>query len=77
MAECFDTLDLLNNCNARGEQLRKLARNIQSKYPDVISEVRGWGLMNGVQISADSKLLSSDVAKELLEQGVLVVPAGE
>ena len=76
VAECFETMNLLKNCNERGEQLRKLAREIQSRYPQIISEVRGWGLMIGIQISESTKLLSSDVAKELLATGVLVVPAG-
>ena len=46
------------------------------KYPAIVSDVRGWGLISGIEIAADSSLMAADFAKALMEDGVLVVPAG-
>ena len=41
-----------------------------AKYPKVISDVRGWGLMNGIEIHPDSKIMSSDITKLLMNAGI-------
>ena len=76
VAACFDSDDLVGNAYARGEQLRALLRGIQSRHPEVVSDVRGWGLMCGLQLSDKLSILASEVTKELSAAGVLVVPAG-
>ena len=67
---------ILGNVQARGEQLRNGLRAIASKYPNLIAEVRGWGLINGMEIKADAPLTSADVVKACIAEGVLLVPAG-
>ncbi|MEQ8960754.1 MAG: aminotransferase class III-fold pyridoxal phosphate-dependent enzyme, partial [Coleofasciculus sp. C2-GNP5-27] len=42
----------------------------------LISEVRGWGLINGMELNADVEFTPVDVAKAAMEQGLLLVPAG-
>ena len=70
---------------------------MRSRFPTVVKEVRGWGLINGIELTDSSgvcvcvkiyKILISystcvtkgvtaaDVTKLLMENGVLVVPAG-
>ena len=67
---------LLQNVQERGEQLRGELRAIVQKYPQIFDEVRGWGLINGLQIKPEIALTSVDVVKAAIEQGLLLVPAG-
>ena len=67
---------LLQNVQERGEQLRGKLRAIVQKYPQIFDEVRGWGLINGLQIKSEIALTSVDVVKAAIEQGLLLVPAG-
>ncbi|MBF2049262.1 MAG: aspartate aminotransferase family protein [Elainella sp. C42_A2020_010] len=68
--------NLLENVQARGEQLREGLRSIAANYPHLISEVRGWGLINGLVLNADIELTSSALVQSAIEAGVLLVPAG-
>jgi acetylornithine aminotransferase len=68
--------NILQNVQARGEQLRTKLRSIVSKYPKIFSEVRGWGLINGIEIKADVDLTSVDIVKKAMENGLLLAPAG-
>ena len=68
--------NILQNVQARGEQLRVRLRAIVSKYPKLFTEVRGWGLINGIEINADSELTSIDLVKAAMEAGLLLAPAG-
>lgn len=68
--------NLLQNVQERGEQLRAKLRAIVQRYPQFFDEVRGWGLINGLQIKADITLTSVDVVKAAIDQGLLLVPAG-
>lgn len=67
---------LLQNVQERGEQLRGKLRAIVQQYPQIFDEVRGWGLINGLQIKPDIALTSIDVVKAAIDQGLLLVPAG-
>jgi acetylornithine/N-succinyldiaminopimelate aminotransferase len=67
---------LLANAQARGEQMRQGLRAIASQYPHLITEVRGWGLINGLVLNADASLTAIELVKEMMEQGLLLVPAG-
>ncbi|MEY2983652.1 MAG: Acetylornithine aminotransferase [Cyanobacteriota bacterium] len=67
---------LLENVNARGEQLRARLATIKGNYPALFTEVRGWGLINGLEISAESSLTSVDLVKAAMEAGLLLAPAG-
>lgn len=66
----------LENIQARGEQLRHGLTAIAQQYPHHVSEVRGWGLINGLVLNADVELTSADIVKAAIAEGVLLVPAG-
>ena len=68
--------NLLQNVATRGEQLRGRLRAIANKYGDLFTDVRGWGLMDGMEINADRDITSIDVVKKAMENGLLLVPAG-
>ncbi|HBB35872.1 MAG TPA: aspartate aminotransferase family protein [Cyanobacteria bacterium UBA8803] len=67
---------ILQNVQERGEQLRTRLRAIAAKYPHVVAEVRGWGLINGMELLADIDLTSVEVVKAAMDLGLLLVPAG-
>ena len=67
---------LLQNVEQRGEQLRQGLKAIATNYPDHITEVRGWGLINGMELNADTKLTAADIVKACMAEGLLLVPAG-
>lgn len=78
VAKAFEEEGILENVQRRGEQFRHLAKTVlQDKYPKLISDVRGWGLINGIELAAEQPLTAADVTKALMvTEHVLVVPAG-
>ncbi len=76
VGQTLEQENILQNVQQRGEQLRARLRAIAAKYPNLITEVRGWGLINGMELKADIELTSADVVKATIERGVLLVPAG-
>ena len=43
----------------------------------MIQEVRGWGLILGLELTEASGILARDVVGKLTEAGMLTVPAGD
>lgn len=76
VAAAFDNEQLLDNVKQRGIQFKKLANELLLKYPNIIQEVRGWGLINGIEINVDTGITAAMITKELMDEGLLVVPAG-
>lgn len=76
VAHTIEREGLLQNVQARGEQLRKQLRAIANQFPNLFTEVRGWGLINGIELSAETAITSIDVVKAAMERGLLLVPAG-
>jgi acetylornithine aminotransferase len=76
VGQTLERENILQNVQQRGEQLRTRLRAIASKYPNLIAEVRGWGLINGMELASDIELTSVDVVKAALAEGLLLVPAG-
>ncbi|PPS45933.1 aspartate aminotransferase family protein [Chroococcidiopsis sp. TS-821] len=76
VCETLERENILENVQQRGEQLREGLRAIAAKYPEYITEVRGWGLINGMELKADIRLTSADVVKAAIAEGLLLVPAG-
>jgi len=76
VGQTLEQENILHNVQQRGEQLRTRLRAIAFKYPHLIEEVRGWGLINGMELKADIEMTSVDVVKEAMAQGLLLVPAG-
>ncbi len=76
VGQTLEQENILQNVQERGEQLRANLRAIADQYPNLFTEVRGWGLINGIELKADIELTSVDVVKAAMAQGLLLVPAG-
>ncbi|MDB9541363.1 aspartate aminotransferase family protein [Anabaenopsis arnoldii] len=76
VCQTLEKENILQNVEARGTQLRDGLNAIAAKYPHVISEVRGWGLINGMELQADIALTAADIVQVAIDQGLLLVPAG-
>ncbi len=76
VCQTLEQENILQNVQDRGEQLRDGLRAIAAKYPQHIGEVRGWGLINGLELRADIALTAADVVNAAIKEGVLLVPAG-
>jgi len=74
--------DLAANARRIGELLIDRLRRMQGKYPRVVREVRGLGLMIGIEFQPDLRAFAREqkspaiqVVDRLHEKGVLTVPA--
>jgi acetylornithine/N-succinyldiaminopimelate aminotransferase len=77
VAQTLEKEEILQNVQARGEQLRQNLRAIAQQYPHLFTEVRGWGLINGMELKAEVELTSIDLANAAMKEGLLLVPAGQ
>jgi acetylornithine/N-succinyldiaminopimelate aminotransferase len=68
--------DLLENVEQRGKQLRDKLTAVVAKYPHLFTEVRGWGLINGLEIKEEASITSLEVVGKAATEGLLLVPAG-
>lgn len=79
------TLDLIQkeylaNTIARGEELRAGLKQLATKYPDTLRDVRGLGLMVAVDVIKDGKNsleLRNKIEDTCFEHGLLVLGCGE
>jgi len=76
VCETIEQEHLLENVVERGKQLRTGLRALAEKYPHLIAEVRGWGLINGLELVADAGMSAPEVVKAAISEGLLLVPAG-
>jgi acetylornithine aminotransferase len=67
--------NILDNVKARGEQLEAGLQKIAEKYPTVLGEVRGWGLLRGVEVISDD-IKPADLVGAAMKENLLLVPAG-
>lgn len=72
----LDEPGFLENVRERGEQLGQGLEAIARQFPDSVVDVRGWGLIRGLEIKQDLELTSIMVVKAAMESGLLLVPAG-
>lgn len=75
VCQTIERENILANVRERGEQLRTGLQQLAVKYP-VITQVRGWGLIDGLELSAQSDLSSIAIVKAAMAEGLLLVPAG-
>lgn len=76
VCQTLERENLLQNVQARGEELRMGLTAIVQQYPTLFAKVRGWGLINGLVLNPDASLKSIDIVKAAMDQGLLLVPAG-
>jgi acetylornithine/N-succinyldiaminopimelate aminotransferase len=76
VARTIEAENLLANVCQRGEQLRAKLQGIVDKHPHQFTAVRGWGLINGLEIRSEIELTSIDLVKASMTHGLLLVPAG-
>ena len=67
--------NILENVQARGEQLGKGLEALAAKYPSILGDVRGWGLLKGVECIAED-ITAGELVGAAMEEGLLLVPAG-
>lgn len=67
--------DVLTNVNERSEQLTKGLEAMAKKYPTILGEVRGWGLLKGVECIAED-ITAGELVAAAMDEGLLLVPAG-
>jgi acetylornithine/N-succinyldiaminopimelate aminotransferase len=67
--------DFLPHVQKVAAELKSELQNLQKEFPDLIDEIRGVGLMLGIKIN--QKIENTEVVKKLIENGMLVIPAGE
>lgn len=75
----LDTLErdgLVANAKARGQQLQNGLQALAGRLNGKIAEVRGWGLILGIELGADEPRAAIDLTRAALAQGLLLVPAG-
>jgi acetylornithine aminotransferase len=72
----FSRRDILGNVVERGEQLKSGLQAIVDANPAVLSEVRGWGLLVGVEIKDSVPATAAQVVSKAMDKGLLLVPAG-
>mmetsp|Transcript_28594 Transcript_28594/g.42282 ORF Transcript_28594/g.42282 Transcript_28594/m.42282 type:complete len:477 (-) Transcript_28594:112-1542(-) len=76
VAACMAEDDILTNVQERGEQLTTGLQNLATKYPDILGEVRGWGLLKGIVIKEEADCLAGELVGDAMKEGLLLVPAG-
>ena len=66
--------NILENVNIRAPQLREGLLALQTKFPGVIRDVRGMGLMIGVEFEAKmTPQFAADVSSHCLKQGMILL----
>merc|ERR1711971_270751 len=68
--------DLLSNVQARGEQLTEGLADLAAKYPNILADSRGWGLLKGIKIKDDAGVTAGELVGDAMKEGLLLVAAG-
>jgi len=76
VAQYFSDHNILDNVKARGDQLSAGLNKLAEKYPSVLADVRGWGLLKGIRINDDAGVTAGELVGDLMNEGLLTVAAG-
>jgi acetylornithine aminotransferase len=76
VAKYFSDHNILSNVNERGQQLSSGLAELAKKYPNILSDVRGWGLLKGIKVVETSGIAASDLVSDAMKEGLLLVAAG-
>ena len=60
--------DVLNNCRMMGSYFMTGLKALQKKFPAIVQDVRGKGLIIGVELSRDGK----DIVRQCLSRGIII-----
>jgi 4-aminobutyrate aminotransferase len=78
--DIFEKENILDNVKVRGEEFRAGLHNIVRKYPGVVRDIRGLGLMNAMEFHDEDvtgvKGAASQMVKECLKNEMLILSAG-
>lgn len=72
VAEALDS-GVLDNVRERGDQLHDGLQAVAKRFPNAIKEVRGRGLILGVELDG---IMAGDIVKHAMGNGLLLVVAG-
>jgi acetylornithine/N-succinyldiaminopimelate aminotransferase len=67
--------NFLENVRKIGYELKSELQNLHKKFPNIVDEIRGVGLMLGIKIN--EKIMNTEMTQKLIDQGLLVVPASD
>ena len=73
MLDIVADADFLARVEAVGSDLRDHLATLPSRFPSVVAEVRGAGLMLGLRCVVPNRLLVTS----LIDSGLLSIPAGD
>lgn len=65
---------LVENARDRGMELKIGLEKLRQSYPQIISQVRGWGLLLGIQL--EREYTAAQVIEAALKENLLVLSAG-
>lgn len=71
--ELFEKEHILEHVNEIAPYLEEALKRLAKKYPDKIKDVRGLGLMRGMELNG---VPAGDVVTKALERGVVLISAG-
>jgi len=74
LLEYWKTDEFSKKVKAKSKLLRELLEKIKSKYPKLITEIRGYGLIYGIVIPEPG--FCTKVSREAFNQGVIIELAG-
>ena len=64
----------MNKSNVYADsQLRMLAKKLQEKFPNLISDVRGWGLIIGLEIAPSCDFGAAEVGLQFVEYSIFLL----
>jgi putrescine aminotransferase len=65
--------NLLSECEEKGRMLLRSFRDYVDEYPDILRSAEGLGLLIGIETQSGKTAL--ELAKEMIQQGIIMVPA--
>lgn len=70
--EIFEEEDILSHVKEMGAYLREKLAGLQNKFPNTITDVRGKGLLLGMEMACPN----GDIVAKALERGLVLLTAG-
>ncbi|KAF7594054.1 acetylornithine aminotransferase [Aspergillus hancockii] len=77
IVERLSASELQNSVEIKSAALISGLQALQKKYPGIISEIRGRGLILGAQLSKEYTSKASDLITAARERGMLIITAGD